>query len=186
MEISDNSQIETMNSSSENPNLQSNKTHLLSNEWVLWGHLPHDADWSIASYIKIATFKHLEDAILITEGLPPALVENCMLFLMKKGITPTWEDPKNRTGGFFSYKVISKNVLKCWKDLTYVIVGDTVSKNNDFVNNVTGITISPKKHFCIIKIWMTDCTKQNASLVTTDLKSLDNYGCLFKKHTPEY
>ena len=186
MVIPDNSSTETMNNASENQQLQNNYNHLLNNEWVLWGHLPHNADWSIASYIKIATFKYLEEAISVTESLPPTLVENCMLFLMKKGINPTWEDPRNRGGGVFSYKVMSKLVNKCWKDLTYVIVGDTVSKDKVFVENVTGITISPKKNFCIIKIWMTDCSKQNPAVVTSDLKGLNNYGCLFKKHTPEF
>jgi hypothetical protein len=51
---------------------------------------------------------------------------------------------------------------------------------------VTGITISPKKNFCIIKIWMTDCNNQNPAIVTSDVKGLSPQGCLFKKHTPEY
>jgi hypothetical protein len=183
MVISDNKSTETMINASE---IQSNKTHLLNDKWVLWGHLPHNADWSIGSYIKMAEFKYLEEAISITEMLSVTLVENCMLFLMRKGINPTWEDPQNRAGGVFSYKVMCKNVNKCWKDLTYVVIGDTVSQDIDFVNNVTGITISPKKNFCIIKIWMTDCSKQNPAIVTQDLKALNNYGCLFKKHTPEF
>ena len=61
-----------------------------------------------------------------------------------------------------------------------------VSKNVNFVNCVTGITISPKKNFCIIKIWMSDCNNQNPSIVTTDVKGLLPQGCIFKKHTPEY
>ena len=51
---------------------------------------------------------------------------------------------------------------------------------------VTGITISPKKNFCIIKIWMTDCNNQNPAIVTSDVKGISPQGCLFKKHTPEY
>jgi hypothetical protein len=56
----------------------------------------------------------------------------------------------------------------------------------NFVNCVTGITISPKKNFCIIKIWMSDCNNQNPNVVTADVKGLSPQGCLFKKHTPEY
>ena len=109
-----------------------------------------------------------------------------MLFMMREGIRPTWEDPKNRNGGCFSYKVLNKNVSKVWKELTYVTVGSSISKNMNFVNCVTGITISPKKNFCIIKIWMTDCNNQNPSIVTHELSGLSHQGCLFKKHTPEY
>jgi len=160
--------------------------HPLSNRWTLWAHLPHDTDWSIKSYIPISTFTTVEDAIAVTETLPSVMVENCMLFMMKEGINPTWEDPKNRNGGVFSYKITNKHVCKAWKDLTYTVVGETVSKNPSFVNCVNGITISPKKNFCIIKIWMSDCNNQNPQVVTTDLKLLSPQGCLFKKHTPEY
>jgi len=160
--------------------------HSLQANWTLWGHLPHNTDWSINSYIPISTFTNVEEAVAVTETLPAILVENCMLFMMREGIRPTWEDPKNRNGGCFSYKVLNKNVSKVWKELTYVTVGSSISKNMNFVNCVTGITISPKKNFCIIKIWMTDCNNQNPSIVTHELTGLSHQGCLFKKHTPEY
>jgi hypothetical protein len=105
---------------------------------------------------------------------------------MRDGITPMWEDSKNRHGGCFSYKVSNKNVFEVWRDLTYVLIGETISTNVTFVNNVTGITISPKKNFCIIKIWTTNCDHQNPQIVTTEIKNLTPQGCLFKKHTPEF
>jgi hypothetical protein len=160
--------------------------HKLSQNWTLWAHLPHNTDWSIKSYIPISTFTNVEETIAVTETLPPVLVENCMLFIMREGIKPTWEDPKNRNGGCFSYKVLNKNVYKVWKDLTYVVIGGSISKQSGFVSCVTGITISPKKNFCIIKIWMSDCNNQNPAIVTNDVKGITPVGCLFKKHTPEY
>ena len=160
--------------------------HKLNENWTLWAHLPHNTDWSIKSYIPIFTFKTIEETIGITETLPQILVENCMLFVMKQGIKPMWEDSKNRNGGSFSYKVLNKNVYSVWKELTYVVVGSTISKHNSFVNCVTGITISPKKNFCIIKIWMSDCNNQDPTIITNEIKGLVPQGCLFKKHTPEY
>jgi len=160
--------------------------HNLSDHWTLWAHLPHNTDWSIKSYIPISTFTTVEDTIVVTETLPNILVENCMLFIMRDGIKPTWEDPKNRNGGCFSYKVSNKSVSKVWKELSYVVVGGSISKQMSFVNSVTGITISPKKNFCIIKIWMSDCSNQNPAVVTGDLKGISPQGCIFKKHTPEY
>ena len=174
----------TMESETSSSNMES--FHKLSDYWTLWAHLPHNTDWSIKSYIPISTFTTIEQTLGVTETLPPVLVENCMLFMMREGVKPTWEDPKNRNGGCFSYKVSNKNVYKVWKDLTYVVVGSSVSKNTGFVNCVTGITISPKKNFCIIKIWMTDCNNQNPAIVTSDVKGISPHGCLFKKHTPEY
>jgi hypothetical protein len=155
-------------------------------KWNLWAHLPQDPDWTVKSYKRIYQFKNAEEAIAITESLPEGLVKNCMLFIMRDGVAPMWEDQKNRNGGCFSYKVSNKNVYEVWRDLTYTLVGESISSNVVFVNNVTGITISPKKNFCIVKIWMTNCEHQNPSVVTGDVKNLIPQGCLFKKHTPEY
>jgi len=160
--------------------------HALSDKWTLWAHLPHDTDWSINSYKKIYTVSFVEELIALIETLPDILVKNCMLFFMRDGIKPTWEDPKNRNGGCFSYKISEKNVFESWKQLSYVTAGNSMSSQLSFVNKVTGITISPKKKFCIIKIWMNDCSNQNPSIVTNDIKEITPFGCLFKKHSPEY
>jgi hypothetical protein len=160
--------------------------HKLSDKWTLWAHLPHNIDWSIKSYTNITTVATVEEAIAVTESLPNTLIENCMLFLMREGIKPIWEDPKNSSGGCFSYKIANKNVCKVWKELTYVIVGGTVSKQTSFADCVTGITISPKKNFCIVKIWMSNCTHKNPEIVTSELTGIVAQGCLFRKHAPEY
>jgi hypothetical protein len=158
----------------------------LSDKWTLWAHLPHDTDWSIKSYKQIFTVSNVEETIAITETLPPILVQNCMLFWMREGIKPTWEDPKNRNGGCFSYKVVNKTVYDSWKELTYFTLGNTLSKQMSFVDKVNGFTISPKKNFCIVKIWMADCANQNPAIVTNEIKGIVSQGCIFKKHAPEY
>lgn len=176
-----------MNTIASSPaTINDNNFHELNEEWGLWAHLPHDTDWTLKSYQRVFTFTTVEDTIAITESLPEVLVKNCMLFIMKNGITPIWEDVQNRDGGCFSYKIPNKNVYEVWKELTYTLVGGSISANKEFVKNITGITISPKKNFCIIKIWLTNCQFQNPATVTTDVKGIIPQGCLFKKHTPEY
>ena len=160
--------------------------HSLKNNWILWAHLPQDPDWSVTSFTQLYNFKTLEETIAITESLPEHFVKNCMLFIMKQGIEPKWEDDRNRNGGCFSYKVSNKNVFETWRDLTYLLVGENLSSNQQFVNSVTGITISPKKNFCIVKIWLSNCNHQNPRIVTNELKCIISDGCLFKKHVPEY
>jgi hypothetical protein len=159
--------------------------HPLNDEWVFWAHLPHDTDWSLNSYKNIFNVKTIEETIAISEVFTSRLVNNCMLFVMRKGITPLWEDPKNRKGGCFSYKVSNKNVYECWKKLTYSLVGESLSTNNKLQESINGITISPKKNFCIIKIWLNSCDFQNASMISC-ISCIDAHGCLFKKHAPEY
>jgi hypothetical protein len=53
------------------------------------------------------------------------------------------------------------------------------------IANINGIKISPKKNFCIIKVWKTNCDCQNPE-VLNEVKGISTYGCLFKKHIPEY
>ena len=156
--------------------------HPLSDTWTLWAHLPHDTDWSIKSYKKIITFNTVEEAIAITRTIPEVLTTNCMLFLMRDGIKPMWEDTKNKNGGCFSYKITNKYVYQIWSELSYALVGNTISTNVKFIENITGITISPKKHFCIIKIWTSGCAFQQPSIVTNEIKFFTPQGCLFKKH----
>ena len=177
----------TMNiKSNTSSNIATSLAHPLRNKWMLWAHLPQDNDWSVKSYRLISSIKTLEDSIAMTETTPDPLIKACMLFVMRDGIAPMWEDPKNRNGGSFSYKVSNKNVCEVWRELNYVLVGETISNTSSFVNCVTGITISPKKNFCIIKIWMSNCDNQNPANVTAEVKGLITQGCIFKKHTPEF
>lgn len=159
--------------------------HELSDAWIIWAHLPHDTDWSLKSYMKIYEFNTVEQAITITETLPPVLVTNCMLFLMRKGINPIWEDERNRNGGCFSYKIPNKDVPDAWKQLSYSLVGETMSDNQKLLPHINGITISPKKNFCIIKVWLANCSFQDAAVIR-EVHGITSHGCLFKRHVPEY
>ena len=166
-----------MNILSEDPSIAD--IHQLNHEWCLWGHLPHNTDWGINSYLRIAPFNTVEETIAVSETLPEVLVKNCMLFVMKKGILPMWEDPQNQNGGYFSYKISNKIVYDVWKKLTYALVGETICNDYNHFKLVTGISISPKKDFCIIKIWTSSPSHQNPKMFLTDIKGLVAQGCLF-------
>lgn len=159
--------------------------HKLHNAWALWAHLPHDTDWSINSYKLISRFRTVEDAIILLETIPEKMINNCMLFIMKDKINPTWEDVNNRRGGSFSYKVSNKTVCAIWKKLSYALIGETLVNENNILATINGITISPKKNFCILKIWMSTCNYQNPAVIKKIIDINPN-GCLFKKHSPEY
>jgi hypothetical protein len=157
-------------------------THKLSSNWTLWTHLPHIIKWDVESYTKIFSVKTIEETICLVELLTEPIVINCMIFFMKKNITPLWEDPNNINGGCFSYKVSNKTAFNTWKSLCYCISGNTVSKNKCFNDTITGITISPKKNFCIIKIWLNGDKYKDPSIITNEIPTLITNGCLFKKH----
>jgi len=50
-------------------------------------------------------------------------------------------------------------------------------------SKINGITISPKKSFCIVKIWLNNCSNQNSESINySNIEGLVAYGSLFKKH----
>ena len=164
---------------------ETNTLHPLSDKWVLWAHLPHDTDWTLSSYKKIMEISKVEEMLSLYSAIPEKLVKNCMLFLMRKTINPTWEDPANRDGGCFSFKVINKNVHSVWQRLSYLLVGETLMTTTKLLKQINGITVSPKRSFCIVKVWLSNCTMQNPAKLT-EIKGLNIHGCLFKKHKPEF
>ena len=107
-------------------------TEKLNDTWVLWGHLPHNTDWSLDSYINIATIKTVGQVVAINKSIPEKMIKNCMLFLMREGINPTWEDEKNINGGCFSFKIINKDVPSIWRQMVYLICGETISNSKEF------------------------------------------------------
>jgi len=167
-------------------NAISKSQYLLNDIWNLYYHLPHDKKWDLTSYkLIIGNIDNAEKLIAINETLPENVVKNCMLFVMRDEITPMWEDKKNRNGGCFSFKVPNKQVMLVWRSLFYSICGETlcIEKNhNQFIN---GITVSPKRNFCIIKVWLRDCSLQDPNILI-DITNLSKTGCLFKKHEPEF
>jgi hypothetical protein len=161
----------------------SEKKHTLYDKWVLWAHLPHNTDWSLKSYIKIYEISSAEEVIALNNSIPDQMIKNCMLFLMRKGILPQWEDPKNRDGGCFSFKINNKQIAEVWRKMSKVLTGETLSPNAELLQTITGITVSPKKSFCILKIWTSTLEFQNIKDIN-DIDGVSFQGCLFKKHKP--
>ena len=159
--------------------------NLLNDKWVLWAHLPHDTDWTLKSYTNICEVNSVEMVIELVKNLPEELIKNCMLFFMRKGIRPMWEDPKNKKGGCFSFKVNNKNIKNIWKNVSYKLTGESLTKNEELLKSINGITVSPKKSFCILKIWLSSTKYQSISELD-EIQDLSFHGCIFKKHKPDF
>ena len=172
-----------MNQSMTNSISHSQNEHLLYDNWVFWAHLPHDTDWSLTSYKKICELKSVENVLSLIDVVPEKMIQNCMLFFMRKHINPTWEDPLNKNGGCFSFKIPNKNIYRIWNQMICALMGETISNDEKFLKCVNGITLSPKKSFCILKVWMSNVNNQNPKKIC-EIAGLTVHGCLFKKHNP--
>lgn len=159
------------------------KYHTLNDVWTIWAHLPHDTDWSISSYKKITDINCIEQIINIEEIFPETMIKNCMLFCMRQNISPTWEDPNNRNGGSFSFKINNNDIFSVWNELLMSLLSEMLIKEEILNKNINGITISPKKNFGILKIWMKDISIQNVKLLNIPDK-IDSKSTIFKLHNP--
>ena len=112
----------------------------LDSAWTIWAHLPHEQDWSMASYTPIMRVTTACELWGLIQLLPQALMTDMMLFLMKDDTKPIWEDPVNSQGGYFSYKVMNKNVGEAWKSLMLRVGGGTLSDDAEFNATVTGVS----------------------------------------------
>jgi hypothetical protein len=160
--------------------------HSLNDKWNLYYHLPHDKSWELSSYSYImSNIESVESVAALNEIIHDNIIRNCMLFVMRDGITPMWEDPRNRNGGCFSYKVSNKCVPEVWRSLFSALCCESLCCEASHNKLLNGITISPKKNFCIIKIWMSAANLQDPNVIIP-INNLLKQGCLFKKHEPEF
>ena len=153
----------------------------LSDKWVLWAHLPHDTNWAVSSYKRVLGFNTVEDMVALVENVPDVVVKNCMLFMMRGRVQPVWEDPANRDGGCFSFKVANRNVVEAWRSLCYAVAGGAIADDKGLYGAICGATISPKRAFCIIKVWMTNSKYQDPCKLLA-IPGLAVEGCIFKRH----
>ena len=164
------------------PNTVCSSYHQLNDKWVLYNHLPSVKDWTINGYnIIMSNIDTIEKMITLNRALPENMIKYSMLFYMRKGVSPLWEDPANKGGGCFSYKVLNKHVIQVWRQMMYLTSGESLALDPSYNKSVNGITISPKKNFCIIKIWLKDTEHQNPQLIN-NIEHLTKHGSMFKRH----
>jgi hypothetical protein len=163
----------------------------LNNNWTCWIHYQNDNVWTLDRYQKITTLTTLKDAVLFIENLDENIIKKTMLFFMKDSILPLWESEDNINGGCFSYKISNINIVNIFKILLYKIIGNTLINNENTLNNINGISISPKKNFCIIKIWMRnkniitdyDYTSNKDPFNIHAIFNIEEQLCVFKEHS---
>tara|TARA_Y100001978_G_scaffold199513_1_gene213962 strand:+ start:134 stop:586 length:453 start_codon:yes stop_codon:yes gene_type:complete len=148
----------------------------MTNNVTLYAHLPYDTDWTINSYKTIHSFTSEDELINLYNNIPTEIVKNCMLFLMKSNVKPMWEDVNNKNGGSFSFRIDNNKIIDKWFLISYLFITNKLIHN---ANNINGITISPKKNFNILKIWVSDCTNKDIQTINS---LIDVPGCIFKKH----
>jgi hypothetical protein len=126
---------------------------ILNDIWTYHFHDPNNVDWTFGSYIRLADVSTVEDFCHIHECLKEKL-KGGMFFLMREYIFPCWDDENNINGGCLSIKVAKENLVDFWEELCQRLLGETLLTSGDATSVVNGISTSPKRSFCIVKIWL--------------------------------
>lgn len=141
--------------------------------WTFYFHDPFDSDWNLPSYQKITDLSSIDCLWSLQKQIGTKI--NCgMFFCMREHIFPCWDDPSNINGSCMSIKVLKQNVPDFWEFLMIHMLGETLIKEEfreEYWNKVNGISVSSKKSFCIIKLWLAD-----HDITTTDFFNLPDTG----------
>jgi len=181
-QILDNTNLDTHSSDNENNSTNTDtpeyEDKALNDTWILWYHDPNDLNWDISSYKIVSTIKTITDFWNTYDFLKNNVIENSMFFIMREGILPLWEDAKNVNGGCWSFKISKGSIKKYWAELSIFLLGENITKKERLIN---GLSISPKKTFCIIKIWNSDKSKNDKNLLNKKM-DIPFESCIYKQH----
>ena len=153
----------------------------LPNKWTIWYHKQDEPNWDNDSYIRVAELETVLDFVKFKNSfmyLPQFL--NGFYFFMKNGISPMWEDAKNRDGGCINIKVAKDIIDKSvWDVLSYGITDELVLQDKHTIN---GISVVPKKYNAIIKIWNNDKNLRNVKILNSDINFYKDDEIYYRSH----
>jgi len=119
--------------------------------WTVYFHEPEDKSMTADSYKKLQVVSSWESLGALLRELGPHKTTNGLLRVMKGEYSPLWENKANIHGGSYCLKVTRRNSVEVFN--RYLAAAALGSCAKDPANEIVGVTISPKKGFCIIKIW---------------------------------
>lgn len=144
--------------------VQMSEEQFFNDGWCLYFHDPDAKDWNESATQLLITIQSVQDFIALSEEFKD-LWSQGMFFLMREHIQPAWEDPHCRNGGCISYKINKPEVPKAWFELCAKALGESLFKNpKKQWSNICGVSISPKRNYCILRIWVTEHKFGNVDL----------------------
>jgi len=151
----------------------------LNDIWSFYFHDPYNVDWNINSFKFICNISSVDDFVIIYDKFKDIIFKG-MFFIMREHILPIWEDECNKNGGCFSLKIYKENIQDKLFEISALLLGEQLGKSNEISKNINGISISPKKNYYIIRIWIKDnkfAIKQNYNIEIAKYTTI-----LYKNH----
>ena len=136
------------------------------------------------SYKKLQVVSSWEALGTLLRELGPHKTTNGLLRVMRGDYSPLWENKANIHGGSYCLKVTRRNSVEVFQ--RYLAAAALGSCAKDPENQIVGVTISPKKGFCIIKIWNLNAKRfhspANLNLLHEEVKEAE---IIYRNHTDQ-
>jgi len=160
--------------------MESDSKDLFFNDsWNLYFHDPDNSSWDINSYILIASISNLEEWLQLYNQIKEYWNRG-MFFLMREHIQPVWEDENNCNGGCLSFKLWKNEVAHNWFEIASKVLGEVLLKDTEDNQTICGVSISPKRNYCISRIWVSDTIHSNMDLYDYIIPSYSRV--MYKSH----
>tara|TARA_Y100000361_G_scaffold147776_1_gene159749 strand:+ start:283 stop:849 length:567 start_codon:yes stop_codon:yes gene_type:complete len=132
-----------------------NENNNLNTIFNLYFHDPNSYNWEKESYKKLCKISTIHEYWILNHLLSQK-IHLGMFFLMRNEIFPLWDNEDNKNGCSFSFKILKKESIIYWNKICILILSENFLKKEHMLlwNKINGLSISPKKNFCIIKIWL--------------------------------
>jgi len=180
LEISNLNNIINSDIKLEHDHINDDNNFILNDVWVLWFHKVNDSNWDLSSYIKVYEMSTYNDILFILKGIDN--ISAGMFFLMKKGISPIFEDENNINGGYWSIRVTKKDSFDYWQKIIYYMCINSITIDKKYDNKINGLSISPKINNCIFKIWTSDYKGMKTDYMRKDLGFINWNETFFLEH----
>jgi len=137
----------------------------LRHEWVFWhdrNSNTNEEEWEdqlkeIAGISTVQTFWQVYNNTPFT-----TLPLRDSLHLFKKNVKPIWEDPRNKNGGAWTFRVPKSNSQEFWKEILMMAIGEVLQEVVHKGDDICGVSISVRFNSHLIMIWNRDSNNQES------------------------
>jgi hypothetical protein len=152
----------------------------LSECWTMYFHDPDHNQWTPSSYKIIGHISTVQDWCYNDASFMNLWYKG-MFFIMREHIQPLWEDPLNKNGGCFSFKVNKNDAGEYWFRLGALLLGGNLGKKSEVQDKICGISISPKRNYCILRVWLQDHEYNSTEFYNLEIPVYSQV--MYKSHT---
>ncbi len=156
----------------------------LKYKWNIWFHNEKD-NWTLSGFKQIFTIDTVKSFWQFYNNWDKVGgITYKHFFVMRDGVTPRWEDPKNMNGGCWSFKVQEDQADELWEDLSsYLVCGQLCPTISD---EIMGLSICMKKNNnCVIKIWNKSAKNNSLKLINEIILKKLGMDIIYIAHMPE-